>query len=343
MRSNADGGYCKIKTIGILLLNLGGPDSLEAVRPFLFNLFADRTIIKLGPPFLQKPLAWLISGLRCGKTEDMYRQIGGKSPLLDITSAQAKALEEALRENTKLEIPNLDFRVYVGMRYWHPFIEDAVKQMHDEGIREVLGLSLYPHYSLATTGSAVSRFNEAVKQFSMSSSCISSWFRHPLYIDALVAGIRKGMASFASAQHGEGAGSGDAEVLFSAHGLPLSIVKSGDPYVSHIQATIDEVTKKIDVRWHLSYQSKSGPVKWLGPSTDDKMRELAERGVRDLLVVPISFVSDHIETLYEIDILYKKMASGLGMRLARTESLNTQPLFINALKDLVISAVREME
>ncbi len=262
----------------------------------------------------------------------MYRQIGCKSPLLDITLSQAKALEESLNESQITGSSSPFLKVYVGMRYWHPFIEDVVKQMYEDGIRQVLGLSLYPHYSIATTGSAVSKFDEAMKRFSMDSFVVSSWYNYPLYIDALVASIKKGLEAFGGAK---------VEVLFSAHGLPLSIIESGDPYVSHIQGTIREVTKRIDMNWHLSYQSRSGPVRWLEPSTDEKIRELASKEVKNLLVVPVSFVSDHIETLYEIDILYKEMAGKLGMRLIRTESLNTQPLFIQALKDLVTSAVME--
>lgn len=301
------------------------------MRPFLFNLFSDRTIIRLGPPFLQKPLARLISGLRSSKTEDMYRQIGGKSPILDITRDQAKALEEALNSSSRQD-SSLSYRVYVGMRYWHPFIEDTLKEIHNDGVKAVVGLSLYPHYSAATTGSAVSRFDEIIKQYPMDSFCISSWYNYPQYIDALVDGIRRGLASFQDIK---------GEVLFSAHSLPMSIVERGDPYVSHIRGTIEEVEKRVDIRWHLSYQSKSGPVRWLEPSTGDKIRELAGKGVKNLLIVPISFVSDHIETLYEIDILYKRIADGLGIRLERMESLNIQPLFIRALENLVTGAIKE--
>jgi ferrochelatase len=309
------------------------------VGPFLYNLFSDRTIIKLGPSFLQKPLARLISSLRAGKARNMYGRIGGKSPLLDITTAQATALEEALNksENTPPHSPVdlrgdekvVKFKVYVGMRYWHPFIEDAVGRMHANGVQDVVGLSLYPHYSVATTGSAMSKFDEAVKRYSMNPCRISSWYDHPLYIDALVACIREGLTAF------EGA---SVKVLFSAHSLPLSLINSGDPYVSHIESTIKKVKEKIDIEWDLSYQSKSGPVKWLQPATEDKIREFALHGNKNVLVVPISFVSDHIETLYEIDILYKEMAADLGIRLTRAESLNTGPLFIKALEELVITA-----
>lgn len=328
----------EIKAVGIVLLNLGGPDSLQAVRPFLYNLFSDRKIIKLGPPLLQNPLAWLISRIRSKKTEEMYRLIGGKSPILDITRAQAGALEEALNKKPAADSrPGTGngrrFRVSVGMSYWHPFVEDAVKQMYEEGTRTFLAVSLYPHYSLATTGSALARFEKVVSGYPVESSSISSWYAHPLYIEALVESIRGGIALFPG---------GDAEVLFSAHSLPVSIVESGDPYVSQIKRTIDEVRRRMDIRGHLSYQSKSGPAKWLEPSTGEKIRELAAKGVKNLLVVPISFVSDHIETLYEIDILYKGLAEERGMKLIRAESLNTNPLLIKALEDMVTGKVEEL-
>jgi ferrochelatase len=303
------------------------------VEPFLYNLFSDRKIIRLGPSFLQRPLARLISGLRAGKTERMYRLIGGKSPILDITRAQARALEETLNSSLLASRSSLSFRVYVGMRYWHPYIEETVKQMYAEGMRAILAISLYPHYSLATTGSSLAMFQEVISGYPVESSVIASWYDHPLYIAALTESVRKGMEAF---------GGNDAEVLFSAHSLPVSIVESGDPYVTHIRRTIEEVVRRMDIRWHLSYQSKSGPVKWLEPSTDEKIRELAGRGVKNLLVVPISFVSDHIETLFEIDIVYNGLAERLGIRLVRAESLNTNPLFIKALEDMVTRKIGEL-
>lgn len=326
--------------IGILLLNLGGPDSLQAVRPFLYNLFSDRKIIRLGPAFLQKPIARLISSLRAKKTEAMYRLIGNKSPILDITRAQANALEEALNASPLAVQRSVKFKVYIGMRYWHPLIEDSVKLMHSTGIRNALAVSLYPHYSLATSGSALSRLKDVAEGFEIKFSFVSSWFDHPVYIDALATTIKKGLESFNSELRTPNS---QPEILFSAHSLPLSIVETGDPYVEHINGTINEVIKKINIKWHLAYQSRSGPVKWLRPSTDEKLRELAGRGVKNLLVVPISFVSDHIETLYEIDILYKGLAERLGMRLVRTESLNTNPMFIKALEEMVIKNLREIE
>jgi len=314
---------------------MGGPDSLDAVKPFLRNLFSDRDIIKLGPSFLQKPIASLIIRKRLESVIEAYSLIGGKSPLLDITNAQAKALEESLNLSINARRSTLNaqrFKVYVGMRYWRPFIEEAVDHAMRDGISRILALSLYPHYSIATTGSSVKKFEEAIKKYHVDYSSVKSWFNHPLYINALVENIQKGLKTFDK----------KPAVLFSAHSLPKKFIDKGDPYVDEIRGTIDAILRKIDIEWHLSYQSKTGPVKWLEPTTEEMLHELAKKGVKDLLIVPISFVSDHIETLYEIDILYKDMAQGLGMNLKRIESLNTSPKFIEALTDIVIKNAKDL-
>lgn len=329
------------ETIGVILLNLGGPDSLQAVRPFLYNLFSDRKIIQLGPPFLQKPLAWLISRLRSKKTEGYYSLTGDRSPILDITNAQAKALEETLNQKSEVNNSQLFFRVYVGMRYWHPLIEDVIPEIYNDGIRKLIGLSLYPQYSLATSGSSLSKFREVASKHSMEVFCAPSWYDHPLYIEALVDVIKKGIESFNSKLQTLNSEL-NIHILFSAHSLPEKFIDEGDPYVRHIERTIEEIVKRVPIKWHLSYQSKSGPVKWLGPSTGEKLKELAGGNIKNILMVPISFVSDHIETLYEIDILYMQMAKGLGINLIRTDSLNTHPLFIEALKNIVIKYVKEL-
>ena len=335
----------------MLLLNLGGPDSLEAVKPFLFNLFSDRDIIRLGPSFMQKPLACIISSLRAGKTAEAYKRIGGKSPILDITSAQAEALEMALNTampgnisgegaetgRTRREI----FRVYVGMRYWHPLIDDVVPKICNDGIGRLIALSLYPQYSDATTGSSFSRLGDISSHYPLEVVNITSWFNHPLYINAVVDAIKKGFELFDDKLRGGGRRERNIHLLFSAHGLPVKFIEEGDPYVDQLMGTIREITGRIDIGWDLSYQSRSGPVKWLEPSTDEMIKCLAQKGIKNILVVPISFVSDHIETLYEIDILYKNMAEALGMRLERVESLNTSPLFIEALKDIVFKGMKD--
>jgi ferrochelatase len=349
-------------SVGVLLLNLGGPDSLRAVKPFLFNLFSDREIIRLGPSFLQKPIAWLISSLRHRKTEEFYGQIGGKSPICEITFAQAKALEEVLKKSgVSGQWPGA--RVYVAMRYWHPLIEDVIPEIHKDGIRRLIVLSLYPQYSVATTGSTLRKLGEVVSKYPLEIFSIRSWYDNQLYIDALVEEIRNGLEAFkdrdepsvmgneSGPKERHVSGSSDSlrvthdalrpHVLFSAHSLPVKFIEEGDPYADQIQATINEVVSKIDIQWSLSYQSKSGPVQWLGPSTDEMIEKLAEKETRNLLVVPISFVSDHIETLYEIDILYRGMAEKLGMRLERVRSLNTSPLFISALQQIVVQGIKE--
>ncbi len=323
--------------VGILLLNLGGPDSLEAVRPFLFNLFSDREIIRLGPAFMQKPIAYLISTLRHRKTEGYYRLIGGKSPIFEITKGQAKALQEELNASSLTARGSHLFRVFIGMRYWHPLIEETIPEIFQQGIKRVVALGLYPHYSVATTGSSFSKMKDVVSRFPMEVFTISSWHDHPLYIDALVENVLKGKALF----HLPEGGAGDVHVLFSAHSLPKKFIEEGDPYVDHIRGTINEITKRVNIAWDLSFQSRSGPVEWLEPSTDEMIKELAGRGVKNLLVVPISFVSDHIETLYEIDILYKRMAESLGIRLKRMASLNTSQAFISALGDIVMKGAKE--
>jgi ferrochelatase len=311
--------------IGVLLLNLGGPDSLAAVRPFLYNLFSDREIIRLGPAPLQKPIAGLISLLRSPKTRGFYSLIGGKSPLREITAAQAQALEASLRQVTDQPL-----KVYMGMRYWHPFTGETVEEMRKDGVTKVLALTLYPHYSIATTGSSVRHFRGIVSRYPMEIHCKESWYNHPLYIDSLVEKIREGMAGFPERP----------AVLFSAHSLPQKFIDEGDPYEREIKGTIAAITQRVDMDWSLSFQSKTGPVKWLEPSTECMLHELAGKGVKNLLVVPISFVSDHIETLYEIDILYGNMARGLGINMRRTESLNTSPVFINALTDLAVTDLK---
>ncbi len=339
------------EVIGVLLLNLGGPDSLQAIKPFLYNLFSDREIIRLGPSFLQKPVAWLISSLRSKKTEKMYSLIGGKSPILDITKAQAEALEKALNQNTEVNNSPLFtrypllFKVYIGMRYWRPFIKDAVQEVLKDGIKHLIVLSLYPHYSKATTGSSISEFKRVIsgvrdQGFEVKIQYIEHWFDFPPYIDSLTECISTGISDFDSES---------VELLYSAHSVPEAFIKGGDLYLEHVKTTIKEVNKRLckspynvtDLKWHLSFQSKSGPVRWLQPSTDEAIIKLAETGCKNLLVVPISFVSDHIETLYEIDILYKGLAEKHGINLKRCQSHNASDEFITALKELVLMKIKE--
>ena len=225
------------EVIGVLLLNLGGPDSLSAVRPFLFNLFSDRDIIRLGPSFMQRPLAYLIATMRHRKTESFYALIGNKSPILDITRAQAKELEAGLNRHGDPASPG-EFSVFVGMRYWHPLIEEVVPAICGQGIKRLVVLSLYPHYSVATTGSSVSKFEQSAEGLPVRYVKISSWYDHPLYIDALVNNIKEAMEKFRQSPD-------SLHLLFSAHSLPEKFIEEGDPYVDQIKGTLEEVMKKV--------------------------------------------------------------------------------------------------
>ena len=333
------------RTVGIILLNLGGPDSLNAVRPFLYNLFSDREIMKLGPLFLQKPLARIISIIRSVKTRKMYDLIGGRSPINDLTRAQADSLETSLNSSSLTNRSLPVFKVYMGMRYWHPFIKDIVRQIFDDGIRELIVLSLYPHYSMTTTGSAVAEFKRAIEGFPVESSrfkvtYIEQWYDHPLYIDSLAEVIGQGITDLRGDHF---------TLLYSAHGLPKSIIEQGDPYLEHIKTTINLTNRRLSeepynisgLSWSLSFQSRTGPVEWLAPSTGQAIEQFSSEGVKKLLVVPISFVSDHVETLYEIDILFKNLAKQQGIDLKRCRSLNTSEAFIAVLKGLVMEKISE--
>ncbi len=310
---------------GVILLNLGGPDRLSSVRPFLYNLFSDRDIIRLGPSILQRPLAFWISLLRSRKSKKTYKLIGGFSPLRIITEAQAEALSERLKHK--------GVKVYVGMRYWHPSIPEAVEEIKRDGITHLISLCLYPHYSIATSGSSIKELQRSLKGSGIFLKIIRSWPDNPLYIKALKENILRALKELKDPEK--------AHILFSAHSLPVAFIERGDPYVDELMKTVRALTGDINLSWHLSYQSRSGPVKWLSPSTEEKLKELAGLSVKEVLTVPISFVSDHIETLYEIDIYYREMAKSLGIELYRTESLNTNPTFIEALYHMVIDALEE--
>jgi ferrochelatase len=306
----------------VLLLQMGGPDSLDAVAPFLLNLFSDRDIIRLGPAFLQPVAARWIARRRAPKVESQYERIGGRSPIRDLTEAQARALEKRLGGG---------FRCFVAMRYWRPSILEALAAVKNEGLTRIISLPLYPHYSRATTGSA---FNELRRVLSLSGtgfevSFIEDFHNRPLYIDALAQSIAEGLAAFDQPD--------DITLLFSAHSLPVSFIEGGDPYLSQVKETVRLVMERLPgMRHELAFQSKAGPVKWLAPSTEETIARLAREGRRNLLVVPVSFVCDHIETLYEIDGACAALAREHGIgNFRRAPSLNDSPLFIDCLAALV--------
>ncbi len=315
--------------VGVLLLNLGGPEKLEDVRPFLFNLFADPEIIRLPSPLLQKPLAWLISTLRASKSQEGYKKIGGGSPLRRITEEQATALKQMLHER------GVDAETYIGMRYWNPFTEEATDAIKRDGVEKLVVLPLYPQFSISTSGSSF-RLLEKIQaedpEFrKIDYTVIPSWYQRPGYLGAIAGLIRKELDALPDPN--------SARIFFSAHGVPVSYVEeAGDPYQKEMEDCVKLIMQTLDrPNAHtLAYQSRVGPIEWLQPYTQDAINEMAEEGVKDLVVVPISFVSEHIETLEEIDMEYREVAEEAGIHgFHRVPALDTDPAFITDLADMV--------
>jgi ferrochelatase len=319
--------------VGVLLLNLGGPDQLEDVRPFLFNLFSDPEIIRLPFPWLQKPLAWLISTSRARKSQENYKQIGGGSPLRRITEEQAQALQASLQAKGQ------DAQVYIGMRYWYPFTEEAIARIKRDRIEKLVILPLYPQFSISTSGSSFRLLEALLKEDPalnrVEHTVITSWYDRPGYLRAMAQLIAGELDKFPNPDQ--------VHIFFSAHGVPVSYVEeAGDPYQREIEectALIMQTLSRPNPHT-LAYQSRVGPVEWLKPYTEDAIAELAAEGVQNLLVVPISFVSEHIETLQEIDMEYREVAEEAGIHeFHRVPALNTHPVFIEDLADMVTDAL----
>lgn len=314
----------------VVLLQLGGPDALESVEPFLYNLFRDPDIIDLPGAFLfRKPLARFISRRRAPKVAEYYRKIGGRSPILKLTNRQSVALERELRKS-------VDARVLVAMRYWNPMTEEVVERIVREKIEDVILLPLYPHYSKTTTGSSVNEWNRVVRRRGANGlrvRIIEEYCEHPRYIMALVRNIGIALRRVPSAERA------NVHLVFSAHGTPVRLVKQGDPYQGQIIKTYNAVVRagNFGLRHVLCYQSKVGPQQWLEPSLIDTVERLAKEGVTHLLVVPIAFVSDHSETLYEINMEVRRHARDHGIRhYDMMPALHTAPPFIEALADVVL-------
>jgi protoporphyrin/coproporphyrin ferrochelatase len=318
------------RRVGIVLFQLGGPDTLEAIEPFLYNLFCDPDIIDF--PFARiarKTLARLISTTRARKVQHHYATIGGGSPIRRNTERQARALEQKLRQQ------GFDARCFVAMRYWHPFTEEAVRQVHAGDCDELVLLPMYPQYSSTTTGSSL---NEWSRRYAgnLPVYCIESFYRNTRYLDSLVEKINEALSRFpATAQ---------PEIVFSAHSVPVSVIEKGDPY----QRQIEETARLLMERggWQnshrLCYQSKVGASKWLQPSLHHTLKELAAERTREVCVVPIAFVSDHVETLAEIDHEAREEAQRLGFtQFEMTGGLNDSSRFIAALAQIVQQALAE--
>jgi protoporphyrin/coproporphyrin ferrochelatase len=318
------------KNVAVVLLQLGGPDSLEAVEPFLYNLFCDPDIIDFPGAFLaRKALARFISRRRSVIVRENYRAIGGKSPIVDLTMGQAAALDQALKGSVQA-------KVFVAMRYWHPLTEEVISEIRKGSFNRIILLPLYPQYSMATTVSSVKEWKNQSRRLGLediSIETICCYHNHPLYIESIVERINQTLTKFS------GLDPKDMDLVFSAHGVPMKLVKAGDPYKGHIEETVKLVMEKGGWRspHRLCYQSKVGPLEWLRPSLNETIDAMAAAGRKHLLVIPVAFVTDHIETLHEINIETRERAKHLGItKFELMPGLNSSPLFIACLKDLVV-------
>jgi len=317
------------KKTAVVLFQLGGPDSIEAIEPFLFNLFMDPDIIDFPGAFLVRgPLAKFISSRRSAKVAENYKQIGGKSPILDLTQRQAFDLESLLRSQ------DINACVFIAMRYWHPLTEEVVEKIMLRGFEQIILLPLYPQFSQATTLSSINEWNRQAKKqgCTILTKFVCCYPSQPLFIETLVENINSALARFYKIA------STDIDLIFSAHGVPLSSIKRGDPYQLQIEETVRCILEHD--KWNsphtLCYQSKVGPMKWLKPSLMETVTHLAGKGRKHLLVIPVAFVTDHIETLHEINIDVRRYAMTLGVQqFEMTPALNNHPKFIQCLAELV--------
>jgi ferrochelatase len=317
------GKRIKVKKIAVILLNLGGPSSMEEVKPFLFSLFYDPAIITLPNPF-RYILARLISWGRFKKTQQIYSFLGGGSPLLKNTQDQARALEEELGKN---------YRVFVSMRHAKPLVKETFQEVMGYKPDKIILLPLYPQYSTTTTGSALKTWEEALKNENVSIRTVHSYPKEPGFLETIKEKI---LPHYQEAQK-----YGVPRVLFTAHGLPEKVIKGGDPYQRHVEETarcLVECLKLPSLDFVLCYQSRVGPLKWIGPQVEEEIT-VASRAKRPLVVVPLSFVSEHSETLVELDITYRALALKEGCPVyRRVETVQTHPLFIKGLAQLVYAS-----
>ena len=315
------------KKIAVVLFQLGGPDSQAAVEPFLYNLFRDLDIINFPGSFLaRKPLAKLISSTRAKAARHRYAEIGGGSPIRRLTEQQARALQAAL-------CPHIPTRTIVAMRYWHPDTQEAIAVLDSDSFDELVLLPLYPQYSLATTGSSLKEWDRLYKA-SVPVHLIHHFFDHPDYIAAIVERIRSVLSQLPNPD--------EVHLVFSAHGLPIALVEKGDPYPRHVESTV-RLVRELGA-WPnphiLCFQSKVGPQKWLEPLLTGTIEKMARDGVKRMLVIPVSFLTEHIETLHEINIEAREQAESLGVSdFHMMPALNDSPLLIRALADLVLRSV----
>ena len=318
------------KKIGVILFNLGGPDQLSSVKPFLFNLFNDPAIIG-APSLIRYFLAKLLSTKRDKTAQKIYSFMGGKSPILEETIYQAKRLEK------KLEKEKEEYKVFISMRYWKPFVNETIKKVINWGPCEVILLPLYPQFSSTTSGSSLNSWrNAAIKhKYKVTTKIICCYPKDEHFILAHAENIKKTLNKIKNNNKQKQ----KIKLLFSAHGLPEKSIKKGDPYQEQVEQTVSKVIEnmnKTEFSHTICYQSKIGPLKWIGPSTESEIIK-ASRKNQIIVLIPIAFVSEHSETLVELDIAYKEVAKLNGCkRYYRVPALGTNKEFINSLYNLII-------
>jgi ferrochelatase len=319
----------KVKT-GIVMMNLGGPATLDQVEPFLLELFADREIIQLP---LQSWVGPFIARRRAPKVRGLYASIGGGSPILRYTRAQGQGMVERLDRLSPASAPH---GFYVAFRYVQPKSDDALRAMAEDGVERAVAFTQYPQFSCSTTGSSLNELWRAAKRTGLEDafdwSIIDRWPVHPGFIASMAETVREGLQQFDAAVRDQ------VLLLFSAHSLPLDVIDRGDAYPQEVGASVQAVIERLGAPnpYLLAFQSDVGPVRWLGPSTERVIRRLGARGQKHVLVVPIAFTSDHIETLSELDREYGEVAHQAGItHYKRTPALNERPQFMDALADMV--------
>ncbi|KAI8874077.1 ferrochelatase-domain-containing protein [Ramicandelaber brevisporus] len=319
----------RVKT-AIVMLNMGGPSTLSQVESFLERLFSDRDLIPL--PF-QKYAARFLAKRRSPKIRDEYALIGGGSPIRMWTERQGRRMAEILDEISPHTAPH---RAYVGFRYAEPLTETAVQQVVADGAEQAVAFVQYPQYSCSTSGSSLNELRRCIEQYDPDQrvkwSAIDRWPTHPLLVEAFAERVQAKLAEYPEGSERDG-----AVIMFTAHSLPMTIVNRGDPYPAEVAATVSRVMERLNLpNPHLLvWQSQVGPRPWLGPRTDHALEGLAKHGHKNVVMVPIAFTSDHIETLFELDLEYGDVGREAGLTgLKRAESLNDSPTFINALADL---------
>ena len=310
----------------VILFNLGGPDKLENVEPFLFNLFNDPAIISI-PSILRYPLAKLISKRRAPVAKKIYEELGGSSPILKLTIDQSEELEKKLNQNNSLD----EYKCFIVMRCWHPRAKKVVNEVRSFNPEEIILLPLYPQFSASTSASSIKEWEDICKinNYKIKTSTICCYPTDDNFIKAHAVEINKKIN-----------GADNYKLIFSAHGLPEKNIKKGDPYQWQVEQTVNEIVKYLNIQnldWILSYQSRVGPLKWIGPSTDNVIIKNSKLG-KQLIIVPVAFVSEHSETLVELDIEYKKLALDNGcIKYIRVPALGVNDTFIESLSNLIIN------